>query len=1083
MKNKPMVRRIGLAIALTAAWWVGPNAMGQGPITTSVTLPAIRGGKYKGLTNEQMVQKMIEAAPDKPFARPARPRKLLVFTLCTGYVHPAIPHVAACLEIMGRKTGAWEAVITDDPNVFEADRLNAFDAVVMDNTVNQSVFLTEGEQKKLKDKDKAVAERWERLKKNFSQFVRGGKGVVGFHGAADCGGMWREYVEMMGGHFRGHPWNAKVVCRVESPDNAINKAVLAGKQFVEYADEIYIFRDCEPRRTHRILMSLDLDKCAELHKDQLGRWAPDSGRPDGDNPMIWNKRHGQGRVYYTAFGGHDFELCWTTELLRHWLAGIQYALGDFAADDSPGGEASRPKLPSEAATAAIVAAAPASAPAKPARQRKVLVYTHRAESQLASSYAASAIRILGEETGAFQAVACDDPNVFVPDRLKEFDAVCLVNTANMPVPLGRGRPDATPGPAESALTKFVTDGKGLVALHAAAGAGRCWPRFAEVLGASGNWAPWPKAAIRVEAKDNPVNADFDTAEIADRILKLEDPYSREKLRVLLSVDAAKTGLYDPKVRAYYGRLDGDHALSWIKPAGAGRVYYSVFGGVSATAKNPAVLRHWLAGIQYALGDLKADDSPSGKHTAPPPPPAALLAPPPAKEKKQGHTEEKGVREKGVTPRPLPAARSRPAKSNFLSVMSVVLAFLALASWPVGGLAGEGPDPMFEKPAPVSMAELAKRSTEGVSAVEVNDYAPGHYAGALTPSPPHADMNPRKAVVVFWRDHAHRFVFSHEASYCPWIELPSGAGMCNQFFEGNLGDAELFNNPGRKEQNSFVDVIQSGPERVWVRWTYFCVNMKDDTKPRLRGTEDYFAYPNGLILRRMSYKSLMPDAVVGYSTQPVELFGVAPVGATLKDMFTADEKQQDFRVLTALDLYSQKRYDIHWGEKGKVRREGDDETLRSISQSAGCALVMPFRERLLFAVLGRASGFSPEKNQLIDHCTPGAEGGIKWGAGRWDHWPIGWANSQMSHWKPGSPYSYHFGSIGQFFVPEGQRIKSFWKDYSAFCKDMDLNRWTERRVFCVLLGAAREWDDIRRIGRSWLDKGKDCASPESIADLK
>ena len=124
----------------------------------------------------------------------------------------------------------------------------------------------------------------------------------------------------------------------------------------------------------------------------------------------------------------------------------------------------------------------------------------------------------------------------------------------------------------------------------------------------------------------------------------------------------------------------------------------------------------------------------------------------------------------------------------------------------------------------------------------------------------------------WRDHSHRFVFSHEASYCPILELTSGAAMCDQFFEGNLGDAELFNDKGRKERNSFVDIIQSGPERVWVRWTYFCVNMKDDAKPRLRGTEDYFAFPNGLVLRRMTYESLMPDDIVGYSTQPVELFG-------------------------------------------------------------------------------------------------------------------------------------------------------------------------------------------------------------------
>ena len=150
---------------------------------------------------------------------------------------------------------------------------------------------------------------------------------------------------------------------------------------------------------------------------------------------------------------------------------------------------------------------------------------------------------------------------------------------------------------------------------------------------------------------------------------------------------------------------------------------------------------------------------------------------------------------------------------------------------------------------------------------------------MTPSPPHADMNAKRAVVVFWKDHPQRFVFSHEASYCPLLELPSGAAMCNQFFEGNLGEAELFNNMGRKEKNSFVDVIESGPQRVWVRWIYFAVNMLDDAKPRLRGTEDYFAYPNGLVLRRMTYESLMPNDIVGYGTQPVELFGVAPVGST------------------------------------------------------------------------------------------------------------------------------------------------------------------------------------------------------------
>ncbi len=419
---------------------------------------------------------------------------------------------------------------------------------------------------------------------------------------------------------------------------------------------------------------------------------------------------------------------------------------------------------------------------------------------------------------------------------------------------------------------------------------------------------------------------------------------------------------------------------------------------------------------------------------------------------------------------------------------VAIAFCCALAASASGLIGpakaeEGPDPIFEKPEPVTMAELAKRTTPGVSALEVSDYAPGHYRGALTPSPPHADGNAKKAVVVFWKDHPQRFVFSHEASYCPILELPNGAAMCDQFFEGNLGEAELMNNLGRKERNSFVDVIQSGPQRVWVRWTYFAVNAGNDTQPRLRGTEDYFAYPNGLVLRRMTYESLIPDDVVGYSTQPVELFGVLPAGSLVKDLFPRDAKHGDYHTLAALDLYSDRRYDIYWGEKGEVRRRGDDAAMAAIARSPGCALVMPFKDRLLFAAMGDASGFPPGKNQFVNHCTPGAEGGSGWGTGLWDHWPIGWLNSQGNNWKPGSPYAYSFGSIGQFFVPEGKRLKSFWKDYSEYCKDMKFNRWTARRVFYVLLGSAANWDDIRRVGRNWLDKGKECARPKSIADLK
>ena len=126
---------------------------------------------------------------------------------------------------------------------------------------------------------------------------------------------------------------------------------------------------------------------------------------------------------------------------------------------------------------------------------------------------------------------------------------------------------------------------------------------------------------------------------------------------------------------------------------------------------------------------------------------------------------------------------------------------------------------------------------------------------------------RRRLSSVWKDFPFRFVFSHEASYCPWFELPSGAAVCYQFFEGNLGWAELFNNWGRQERNSFVEVLEPGPQRVWVRWTYFGVNMEQG-QPAYRGTEDFWAYPNGLIVRRQTFESLLPGDHHGYAREPI-----------------------------------------------------------------------------------------------------------------------------------------------------------------------------------------------------------------------
>src|SRR4051812_41464114 len=113
----------------------------------------------------------------------------------------------------------------------------------------------------------------------------------------------------------------------------------------------------------------------------------------------------------------------------------------------------------------------------------------------------------------------------------------------------------------------------------------------------------------------------------------------------------------------------------------------------------------------------------------------------------------------------------------------IVSAIVIALCGAGGVpAQRASDLTFRRVAPVSMSELKSLKTAGVSVVEVSDYVYGNYQGDFK-SPPHADLNPKKAFVIYWRDRPERFVFSHEASYCPWFELPSGVALSYQFFEG------------------------------------------------------------------------------------------------------------------------------------------------------------------------------------------------------------------------------------------------------------------------------------------------------------
>jgi uncharacterized protein len=269
--------------------------------------------------------KNIEAAlPDKAPALPKQPRKVLIFTKTAGFRHASIPVGTRALIMMGEKTGAYTAVHTENEAAFEPDSLKNYDAVIMLNTTSDQNKKYDPFRPK-NDTSEAAKNREEMLKKSLHDFVAGGKGLIGMHAACDTYHGWKDYNQMMGGAFVSHPWTANSTVSIKNvdPKSPIN-AAFDGKGF-DITDEIYVFRaDTALPTERRYLLTLD-DSKMDTSKGK---------RTDGLYPISWIANYGKGHTFYCSLG-HNDHIYWNPAVLKHYLAGIQYALGDLQADATP----------------------------------------------------------------------------------------------------------------------------------------------------------------------------------------------------------------------------------------------------------------------------------------------------------------------------------------------------------------------------------------------------------------------------------------------------------------------------------------------------------------------------------------------------------------------------------------------------------------------------------------------------------------------------------------------------------------------------------------------------------------------------
>ena len=273
----------------------------------------------------------------------------------------------------------------------------------------------------------------------------------------------------------------------------------------------------------------------------------------------------------------------------------------------------------------IEAAIPQKATVKTSQPRRVLIWNtpfmdkcpHKGYCVPQAEYA---MKLLGQKTGAFEPVVSDDVAMYLPENLKTFDAIIFNNSngqwirptqADMHKFPGRGDIDAVEKLLRKSLLDWIENGGGIVAYHHAVGGNTHWPEFHEMLGASYWGHPWnEEVGIKLDDPQHPLAAAFNgnNFRLAEEVFQFKEPWSRDKVRVLLSLDTKTSNMTVPWIH----RKDNDFALAWIKSYGKGRVFYSAIGHRTEIWWNKTILRFYLNGIQFACGDLSADTTPSAE---------------------------------------------------------------------------------------------------------------------------------------------------------------------------------------------------------------------------------------------------------------------------------------------------------------------------------------------------------------------------------------------------------------------------------------------------------------------------------------
>src|SRR5260221_94518 len=259
--------------------------------------------------------------------------------------------------------------------------------------------------------------------------------------------------------------------------------------------------------------------------------------------------------------------------------------------------------------AKIDAGKPRKAIATPKKPRRMLV----TDIQMYSGHGTIPhgnylIEQMAKYTGAFTPTFSNDLEMLKYPKIKEFDAVFLNNICGMVY----NDPEVRAG-----ILRCVQEGGGMGGNHAVTFANNNWAEFAEMMGGWAGAHHTEKQMVKIDDPNSPLTKSFGAGsfEHTDEFYQfpMYAPYSRQKQHVLLSIDVEKSDrATNNRLCTECTRTDQDYGLAWIKEYGKGRTYFTPLGHTEIMYTDPRWTNHLMAAIQYILGDLDADATPSAK---------------------------------------------------------------------------------------------------------------------------------------------------------------------------------------------------------------------------------------------------------------------------------------------------------------------------------------------------------------------------------------------------------------------------------------------------------------------------------------